>query len=170
MYWKIERGVSIGLTCRHVTEKEALGFVAGYTVCNDVSDRRMQINPKRSRRDKDSYFDWLHGKWHDTFLPMGPCVRAAGSLADPQKLRLTLKVNGKVMQDANTARMIFPVAALISILSSFVTLEPGDIIVTGTPQGIGHARKPPIYLHPGDEVEAEIEGIGILRNPVAAEK
>ena len=168
--WEIELGVIIGRTCRHVSEKEALGFVAGYTVCNDVSDRVMRLNPKRNRRDKDSFFDWQHGKWHDTFLPIGPCVRAAASLPDPQKMRLTLKVNGKVMQDANTAQMIFPVAALISILSSFVTLEPGDIIVTGTPQGVGHARKPPIYLKPKDEVEAEIEGIGILRNPVEAEK
>src|SRR5262245_18780257 len=168
--WEVELGVYIGRTARHVTEKDALGYVAGYTVCNDVSDRRMRINPKRKPRDKDSFFDWLHGKWHDTFLPIGPCVRAAGSIPDPQKLRLSLMVNGKVMQDANTGQMIFSVAALISILSSFVTLEPGDIIVTGTPAGVGLARKPPVYLHPKDEVEAEIEGIGVLRNPVEAEK
>ena len=168
--WEIELGVIIGRTARHVTEKEALDYVAGYTVCNDVSDRRMRINPKRKQRDKDSFFDWQHGKWHDTFLPMGPCVLAAASTPDPQKLRLVLKVNGKVMQDANTGQMIFPVAALVSILSTFVTLEPGDIIVTGTPSGVGHARKPPIYLRPKDEVEAEIEGIGVLRNRVEAEK
>lgn len=168
--WEIELGVIIGRTARHVTEKEALGFVAGYTVCNDVSDRRMRINPKRKQRDKDSFFDWLHGKWHDTFLPIGPCIRAAGSLPDPQKLHMQLKVNGKIMQDANTAQMIFPVAAIVSIISSFVTLEPGDLIVTGTPSGVGHARKPPVYLHAGDTVEAEIEGIGVLRNPVEAEK
>ncbi|MCI0642509.1 MAG: fumarylacetoacetate hydrolase family protein [Gemmataceae bacterium] len=168
--WEIELGVIIGRTARHVDEKEALSYVAGYTVCNDVSDRRMRINPKRKPRERDAFYDWLHGKWHDTFLPMGPCVRDAGSLPDPQKLRLVLKVNGKIMQDASTAQMIFPVAALISILSSFVTLEPGDTIVTGTPQGVGHARKPPIYLRPKDEVEAEIEGIGLLRNPVEAEK
>lgn len=167
--WEVELGAIIGRQCRHVSEKDALSYVAGYTVCNDVSDRRYRINPKRKPRDKDAFFDWLHGKWHDTFLPIGPCVRAAGSLSDPQKLRLTLKVNGKVMQDGNTAQMIFPVAALISILSESVTLEPGDVIVTGTPSGVGHARKPPIYLRPGDEVEAEIEGIGILRSPVAAE-
>jgi 2-keto-4-pentenoate hydratase/2-oxohepta-3-ene-1,7-dioic acid hydratase in catechol pathway len=94
----------------------------------------------------------------------------AASLPDPQNLRLVLKVNGTVMQDASTAQMIFPVAALISILSSFVTLAPGDIIVTGTPSGVGHARKPPIYLKPRDLLEAEIEGIGVLRNPVEAEK
>lgn len=168
--WEIELGVIIGRPMRHVSEKEALSYVAGYTVCNDVSDRRFRINPKRKQRDKDSFFDWLHGKWHDTFLPIGPCVRDAASLTDPQRLRLVLRVNGKVMQDGNTAQMIFPVASLLSILSSFTTLEPGDIIVTGTPSGVGHARKPPIYLRPKDEVEAEIEGIGILRNPVEAER
>lgn len=168
--WEIELGVIIGRMARHVSEKDALGYVAGYTVCNDISNRRFRINPQRKQREKDGFFDWLHGKWHDTFLPMGPCVRAAASLRDPQKLRLMLSVNGKVMQDANTGQMIFPVAALISILSSFVTLEPGDIIVTGTPSGVGHARKPPVYLKPKDGVDAEIEGIGVLRNPVVAEK
>lgn len=167
--WEVELGAIIGRQCRHVSEKDALSYVAGYTVCNDISDRRYQINPKRKPRDKDSFFDWLHGKWHDTFLPMGPCIRDAGSMADPQKQRITLRVNGKTMQDASTAQMIFPVAALVSILSQSVTLEPGDIIVTGTPSGVGHARKPPIYLRAGDDVEAEIEGIGVLRNPVEAE-
>jgi 2-keto-4-pentenoate hydratase/2-oxohepta-3-ene-1,7-dioic acid hydratase in catechol pathway len=168
--WEIELGAIIGRACRNVTEKDALTYVAGYTVCNDISDRRMRINPGRKPRPKDEFFDWLHGKWHDTFLPMGPCVRSAASLADPQKLQLRLRVNGKEMQNASTAQMIFPVAALISILSSFVSLEPGDIVVTGTPAGVGHARKPPIYLRPKDVVEAEIQGIGILRNPVQAEK
>jgi 2-keto-4-pentenoate hydratase/2-oxohepta-3-ene-1,7-dioic acid hydratase in catechol pathway len=168
--WEVELGVIIGRNCRHVTEKDALRYVAGYSVCNDVSDRRFQINPKRKPRDKDSFFDWQHGKWHDTFLPMGPAVLSAASIPNPQKMRISLKVNGKMMQDANTSQMIFPVAAIVSILSEFVTLEPGDIIVTGTPSGVGHARKPPIYLKPQDTVEAEIEGIGVLRNPVTAEK
>ncbi|MCC6421012.1 MAG: fumarylacetoacetate hydrolase family protein [Gemmataceae bacterium] len=168
--WEIELGVVIGRECRHVSEKDALRHVAGYTVCNDVSDRRFRVNPKRKPRDKDAFFDWLHGKWHDTFLPMGPCVRSAASVPDPQKLPLRLKVNGKVMQDASTAQMIFPVAAIVSIVSDIVTLEPGDVLVTGTPSGVGHARKPPVYLHAGDMVEAEIEGIGLLRNPVEAEK
>lgn len=168
--WEIELGVVIGKKARHVNEKEALGFVAGYTVCNDVSDRQFQINPQRKPREKDRYFDWLHGKWHDSFLPCGPCIRAANSVPDPQKLRLVLKVNGKTMQDATTAQMIFPVAALVSILSTFVTLEPGDLIVTGTPNGVGHARRPPVYLHPRDEVTCEIDGIGILRNVCQAEK
>ncbi len=164
--WEIELGVILGRRCAHVSEKDALNYVAGYTVCNDISDRRFQINPGRKKRDKDSFFDWLHGKWHDTFLPVGPCVVAATSVPDPQRLPLKLKVNGQVMQDASTAQMIFSVAALVSILSSFVTLEPGDIISTGTPSGVGHARKPPVYLKPGDVVEAEIGSIGVLRNPV----
>ena len=124
--------------------------------------------PDRKPREKDRYFDWLHGKWHDTFLPMGPCVRAATSLPDPQKLAMKLKVNGQVMQDASSAQMIFPCAAILSILSSFVTLEPGDVIVTGTPSGVGAGRKPQVFLKPGDVVEAWIDGIGLLRNPVVA--
>ena len=165
--WEVELGVIIGRTCRNVTEKEALAYVAGYSVCNDISDRKFQINPKRKKRDKDGFFDWLHGKWHDTFLPMGPCVLSASAAPDPQKFPLKLKVNGQMMQDASTAQMIFPVAAIVAILSEFTTLEPGDIISTGTPSGIGHARKPPIYLKKGDIVEAEIGSIGVLRNPVA---
>jgi 2-keto-4-pentenoate hydratase/2-oxohepta-3-ene-1,7-dioic acid hydratase in catechol pathway len=164
--WEIELGVVMGKTCRDVTEANALAYVAGYTVCNDISDRKFQINPGRKQREKDRYFDWLHGKWHDTFLPMGPCIRSAATVPDPQTFPLKLRVNGQTMQDASTKQMIFPVAALISILSSFVTLEPGDIIVTGTPAGVGHGRKPPVYLKPKDTVEAEIAGIGVLTNPV----
>jgi len=165
--WEIELGVIIGRRCQDVSEKDALGYVAGYSVCNDISDRKFQINSGRKKRDKDSYFDWLHGKWHDTFLPMGPCVRAAEPGLDPQKFPLKLKVNGQVMQNASTEQMIFPVAALVSIISRFVTLEPGDVISTGTPSGIGAARKPPIFLKAGDIIEAEIAGIGMLKNPVA---
>lgn len=168
--WEVELGVVIGRRCRHVPEDRALRYVAGYTVCNDISDRQFRINPNRRERPKDSFFDWLHGKWHDTFLPMGPCIVSAASVRDPQNLQLRLKVNDQVMQNANTSAMIFPVAAIISILSSFVTLEPGDVISTGTPSGVGHARRPPVYLRPGNVVEAEIEGIGKLRNPVEAER
>jgi 2,4-diketo-3-deoxy-L-fuconate hydrolase len=165
--WEIELGVVIGRQCKDVTEADALRYVAGYTVCNDISDRGFRINPGRKPRPKDGYFDWLHGKWHDTFLPMGPCIRSAATVADPQAFPLKLRLNGQVMQDGNTSQMIFSVAALLSILSTFMTLEPGDIISTGTPSGIGHARKPPVYLKAGDKVEAEVAGIGILRNPVA---
>lgn len=165
--WEVELGVVMGKRCRHVSEEAALGYVAGYAVCNDISDRKFQINPGRKPRgERDSFFDWLHGKWHDTFLPMGPCILSAAVATDPQRLPLKLRVNGMLMQDANTRQMIFPVAALVSILSSFITLEPGDVISTGTPAGVGHSRKPPVYLKTGDHVEAEIEGIGILHNPV----
>jgi 2,4-didehydro-3-deoxy-L-rhamnonate hydrolase len=164
--WEIELGVVIGKQCKDVSEKDALNYVAGYSVCNDVSDRKFHINPDRKKREKDGFFDWLHGKWHDTFLPMGPCVRSAATVPDPQKLAMKLKVNGQVMQDASTAQMIFPVAAIVSILSSFITFEAGDIIVTGTPAGVGAARKPPVFLKKGDIVEAEIAGIGLLKNPV----
>jgi 2-keto-4-pentenoate hydratase/2-oxohepta-3-ene-1,7-dioic acid hydratase in catechol pathway len=164
--WEVELGVIIGQRCRDVSEAEALRYVAGYTVCNDISDRKFTINPGRQVREKDRFFDWLHGKWHDTFLPLGPCVRSAATLADPQSLPIKLRLNGQTMQDGSTGQMIFPVAALVSVLSSFVTLEPGDVISTGTPSGVGNARKPPIYLKHGDVVEAEVEGIGVLRNPV----
>jgi 2-keto-4-pentenoate hydratase/2-oxohepta-3-ene-1,7-dioic acid hydratase in catechol pathway len=164
--WEIELGLVVGRACRNVAETDALSCLAGYTVCNDISDRRMQLNPARHTREKDRFFDWLHGKWHDTFLPMGPCVLSADAVADPQRFPLRLTVNGAVMQDATTAQMVFPAAALVSILSGFVTLEPGDVISTGTPSGVGFARKPPVFLKPGDVLEATIEGIGTLRNPV----
>jgi 2,4-diketo-3-deoxy-L-fuconate hydrolase len=164
--WEAELAVIIGRQARNVSERDALDYVAGYTVCNDVSDRNFKLQSKRQPRERDRFFDWLHGKWHDTFLPMGPCVLAAGPDVDPQQMAIRLRVNGKTMQDASTSQMIFPVAALISILSGFMTLERGDIISTGTPSGVGHGRKPPIYLRAGDVVEAEIERIGVLRNPV----
>jgi 2-keto-4-pentenoate hydratase/2-oxohepta-3-ene-1,7-dioic acid hydratase in catechol pathway len=153
-----------------VSEAEALAHVAGYTICNDISDRKLRLNPARQPREKDRFFDWLHGKWHDTFLPMGPCVLSADAVSDPQQFPLKLKVNGQVMQDASTAQMVFPVAALVAILSGFVTLELGDVISTGTPSGVGFARKPPVFLKAGDVLEATIEGIGTLRSPVEAEK
>ena len=164
--WELELGVVIGRRCSDVSEADALSYVAGYTVCNDISDRKFQINPGRQPRDRDRFFDWLHGKWHDTFLPMGPCVLSAAAVTDPQTFPLQLRLNGQVMQDATTAQMVFPVAALVAILSSFVTLEPGDVISTGTPSGVGFARKPPVFLKAGDVLEAEIGGIGVLRNPV----
>jgi 2-keto-4-pentenoate hydratase/2-oxohepta-3-ene-1,7-dioic acid hydratase in catechol pathway len=162
--WELELGVIIGKRCRAVSEADALGYVAGYTVVNDISDRKFKPNPGRAQRDKDGYFDWLHGKWHDTFCPMGPCVLPSSDVADPQKLKMTLRVNGHVEQDASTADMVFPVAAVIEFISSFVTLEPGDVISTGTPSGVGASKGK--FLKPGDMLEAEIQHIGVLRNPV----
>jgi 2,4-didehydro-3-deoxy-L-rhamnonate hydrolase len=163
--WELELGVIIGKQCKAVSEDNALNYVAGYTVINDISDRKFQPNPGREERVKDGFFDWLHGKWHDTFCPMGPCVLPADECDDPQKLHLTLKVNGEVEQDGSTAEMVFPVAAILEFISSFVTLEPGDIISTGTTAGVGAAKNK--YLKAGDNVHAEIQHIGVLRNPVA---
>jgi 2,4-didehydro-3-deoxy-L-rhamnonate hydrolase len=165
--WECELGVVIGATCRGVAESQALDYVAGYTVVNDISDRQFRPNPGRTSRDRDRFFDWLHGKWHDTFCPVGPCIVSADAVADPQALALRLTVNGQLRQDATTAQMVFPVAAIVSFLSQFVTLEPGDIISTGTPAGVGSASG--LYLRPGDFVAATIEGIGTLENPVVAE-
>jgi 2-keto-4-pentenoate hydratase/2-oxohepta-3-ene-1,7-dioic acid hydratase in catechol pathway len=162
--WECELGVVIGQPCRNVTEAEALSYVAGYTVVNDISDRKYQPNPGRKPRDRDKFFDWMHGKWHDTFCPIGPCVLSADAVADPQSFPIGLTVNGEVKQDATTAQMVFPVAAVIAFLSEFMTLSPGDVISTGTPSGVGSATG--TYLRPGDELRATIGGIGTLRNPV----
>jgi 2-keto-4-pentenoate hydratase/2-oxohepta-3-ene-1,7-dioic acid hydratase in catechol pathway len=162
--WELELGVIIGKRCKGVSEKEALSYVAGYTIVNDISDRKFRPNANRATREKDGFFDWLHGKWHDTFCPMGPCVLPADELPDPQTLHMTLRVNGDVEQDASTADMVFPVAAVVEFISSFVTLEPGDIISTGTPSGVGFPKGK--FLKAGDRIEAEIEQIGILKNPV----
>ena len=162
--WELELGVIIGRTAKNVKEADALNYVAGYTVVNDISDRKFRPNPGRTQREKDGFFDWLHGKWHDTFCPMGPCVLPADELADPQSLHMTLKVNGNVEQDGSTSEMVFPVAAIIEFISSFVTLVPGDIISTGTTSGVGHAKGK--FLKAGDLMEASIDQIGTLRNPV----
>ncbi len=165
--WECELGVVIGRRCRHVTEAEALKYVAGYTVINDISDRNFTPNPNRMPRDRDPFFDWMHGKWHDTFCPIGPCILTADAVADPQRFRLRLTVNDELKQAGLASHMIFPITAIITFLSRFVTLEPGDIIATGTPSGVGASTGQ--FLRPGDVVEASIEGIGTLSNPVIAE-
>ena len=164
--WELELAVVIGRRAKGVREADALKYVAGYTIVNDISNRRFRPNPNRKDRDKDSFFDWLHGKWHDSFCPCGPCITSSDSVSDPQKLDLKLSVNGEVRQDSSTANQIFPVAAVIEFISSFVTLEPGDIISTGTPQGVGNTTG--TYLQPGDRLEASISQIGTLVSPVAA--
>lgn len=165
--WECELGIIVGRTCRDVDEADALEYVAGYTVVNDVSDRKFTPNPGRKVRDRDRFFDWMHGKWHDTFCPVGPCILTADAVTDPQTLGIQLSVNDEVKQDSSTSKMIFPVAAIVSFLSRFVTLEPGDIIATGTPSGVGSSTN--TYLRPGDTVRATITGIGTLENPVEAE-
>jgi 2-keto-4-pentenoate hydratase/2-oxohepta-3-ene-1,7-dioic acid hydratase in catechol pathway len=123
--WEMELAVIIGRKCKSVSEREAMNFVAGYTVINDISDRRFRPNPSRKQRDRDSFFDWQHGKWHDGFCPCGPCIATVDSVPEPQKLGMKLTVNGEIKQDSSTAQMVFPVAAVVEFISAFVTLEPG---------------------------------------------
>ncbi|MCH8043507.1 MAG: fumarylacetoacetate hydrolase family protein [Planctomycetes bacterium] len=162
--WELELAVVIGRVAKGVKEADALDYVAGYTIINDISDRRFFPNSDRTDRDKDAFFDWLHGKWHDGFCPCGPCVVSAADVPDPQTLEMRLTVNGEVKQQATTAQQIFPVAAVIEFISSFVTLEPGDLISTGTPAGIGATKN--TYLRAGDVLEATISEIGTLTSPV----
>jgi acylpyruvate hydrolase len=144
----------IGKRCKHVTEQEALAYVAGYTICNDVSARDLQMQTSQ----------WTAGKAIDTFAPMGPGIVLTTDVPDPQALTIITRVNGEVVQRESTSQMIFPVATAIAFLSSFMTLESGDLIATGTPSGIGARRQPPLFLRAGDIVEVEIEPIGTIRN------
>jgi 2-keto-4-pentenoate hydratase/2-oxohepta-3-ene-1,7-dioic acid hydratase in catechol pathway len=166
--WELELAVVIGRRAKHVSEADALNYVAGYTVINDISQRHYRPNPGRKKREKDAFFDWLHGKWFDSFCPVGPCVASADAIPDPQALRLKLELNGDVKQDASTAQQIFPVAAVIEFISKMVTLEPGDLISTGTPAGVGSTTG--TFLKPGDVMRASIERIGQLVTPVEMER
>src|SRR5205814_5380005 len=154
--WDVDLGVVIGLGGRDISEARALDHVFGYTVVNDISARELQFRTSQ----------WFKGKSLDGSCPMGPVIVTADEIPDPQRLRLRLSVNGVAKQDSNTSDMIFSVARIVADLSAGMTLEPGDCISTGTPQGVGDGRKPPEYLHPGDVVEAEVERIGVLRNAV----
>ena len=154
--WEVELVVVIGRRGIDIPEERALDHVFGYTVGNDVTARDLQARHQQ----------WYKGKGLDGFCPLGPWIVTRDELPEPQELQLRLRVNGETKQDANTSDMIFGVARLIAVLSLGMTLEPGDLLMTGTPSGVGFARKPPEYLQPGDVVEAEIDGIGLLRNPV----
>jgi 2-keto-4-pentenoate hydratase/2-oxohepta-3-ene-1,7-dioic acid hydratase in catechol pathway len=156
--WEVELAVVIGVGGRHISQAEALTHVFGYTVVNDVTARDIQ-----NRQG----IQWFQGKSLDGFCPMGPVLVTADEIADPGRLHLQLEVNGISKQDSSTSRMLFDVATLIAHLSRVLTLEPGDIIATGTPDGVGFARTPPEFLHPGDLMESTIEGIGTMRNRVA---
>ena len=157
--WEAELAVVIGTGGKYIAEADALDHVAAYTVSNDVTARDWQR--------RTSQFD--AGKMFDTFLPLGPALVTADEIPDPQRLAISTVVNGTTMQDGTTADMVFPVAALVSYLSHGVRLLPGDVILSGTPAGVGYARATPIFLHPGDEVTVRIEGVGVLHNPVVAE-
>ncbi|GMW00366.1 MAG: hypothetical protein AMXMBFR84_15030 [Candidatus Hydrogenedentota bacterium] len=165
--YECELAVVIGKTCKHANEGNALDFVAGYTVVNDISDRVYRPFPNRKKRERDPFFDWLHGKWHDGFCPIGPCVTSAKAIPDPQTLGLKLTVNGEIRQNALTAQMVFPVAAVIAFITQSVTLHAGDIISTGTPSGVAMATGR--YLKNGDVIEASVDGIGTLRNTMGKE-
>ena len=153
-----ELGVVIKKPAWRVSVDDALDYVLGYTCGNDVSARDCQL-----RLD----MQWARGKSFDTFAPLGPCIQTE---MDPDNVKICTRLNGTVMQDSNTSDLIFSCRKLVSYLSECMTLLPGTVIMTGTPSGVGFARKPPVFLHPGDVVEIEIEGIGVLRNPVVAEE
>ncbi len=154
--FEAELGVVIGRAAQRVTCEDALDHVAGYICVNDVSARDVQMGDGQ----------WTRGKSFDTFCPVGPGLVAASEIADPQALGIRCLVNGEALQDSNTAEMVFGVAEQIAFISEAIMLEPGDLIATGTPAGVGFARTPPIFLQPGDEVTVEIEGVGSLTNPV----
>jgi acylpyruvate hydrolase len=153
-----ELAVVIGRRCKNVDRVSALDYVAGYMPFNDVSARDIQLRTPQ----------WTAGKAIDTFGPCGPHLVLRDEVRDVQSLDLATRVNGETLQQANTAQMIFPVDEIVSFISGLITLEPGDIICTGTPAGVGFKRKPPIYLRDGDLVEVEIQGLGLLRNRVVA--
>jgi 2-keto-4-pentenoate hydratase/2-oxohepta-3-ene-1,7-dioic acid hydratase in catechol pathway len=156
--WEVELAVVIGRTARRVDAADALDYVRGYTVANDVSARDLQFGDGQ----------WVRGKSLDGFCPLGPEVVTPDEIPDPQALSLRTTVNGEVMQDSSTSKMVFGVAELIAFCSRSFTLEPGDVLLTGTPWGCGEFMDPPRSLRPGDVVEVSIEGIGSLRNPVVA--
>ena len=154
--WEVELGAVIGRTGRNIAKVDALGHVFGYTVINDLSARDVQ----------QQHIQWFKGKSLDGFCPMGPVVVTADEFGDPQTKRVQLRVNGVTKQDGSTANMIFPVDVIIEWLSKGLTLEAGDVIATGTPEGVGMGRTPQEFLQNGDVVETEVEGIGVLRNRI----
>ena len=153
--WEVELAAIIGTRAKRVSEEDALSYVFGYSVMNDIS-----------ARDNRRAGQWIYSKGQDTFAPFGPCIVTADEIPDPQNLNLWLKVNGEIKQQSNTKHMLFNVAVLVSDISAGITLEPGDIIATGTPSGVGAGRTPQEWMWPGDVVEACVEGIGTLRNPI----
>jgi len=157
--WEVELGVIIGAVTRDVSIDEALGYVAGYAVINDLSEREFQL---------EHGGQWVKGKSCDTFGPIGPWLVTRDEVADPQNLSLWLEVNGHRYQNGNTRTMVFGVAHLVSYISRYMTLMPGDVISTGTPAGVGLGLKPPTYLKPGDVIELGIEGLGRQRQDVVA--
>ncbi|MDX8510563.1 fumarylacetoacetate hydrolase family protein [Mesorhizobium captivum] len=159
--WEVELGVVIGKTAKYVSEDDALDYVAGYCVAHDVSERAFQAERQGQ---------WTKGKSCDTFGPIGPWLVTKDEIADPQNLKMWLTVNGRTMQNGSTKTMVYGVKYLVSYLSQFMSLQPGDIISTGTPPGVGLGMKPPVFLKPGDVVELGIEGMGQQKQTFKADE
>ncbi|MGE4648384.1 MAG: fumarylacetoacetate hydrolase family protein [Arenicellales bacterium] len=155
--WEVELGIVIGAHTKYVSQENALDHVAGYCVVNDVSERQWQL---------EQGGQWIKGKSGDTYGPIGPWLVTRDEVPDPQNLDMWLEVNDKRHQDGNTRTMIFPVSQIISYLSQCMSLQAGDIIATGTPPGVGHGMKPPVYLQPGDVVRLSVEGLGLQQQQV----
>jgi len=159
--WEVELTVIIGKRANYVSEREAMDYVAGYAVHNDVSEREFQL---------ERGGQWVKGKSCDTFAPLGPYLVTKDEIPDPHNLRLWLKLNGEILQDGNTSGFIFNIPQVISYLSQFMSLMPGDVISTGTPEGVGLGFDPPRYLKPGDVMELGIEGLGVSRQEAVSYK
>ena len=160
MDWEVELAIVIGTRAKYVSEEDALSYVAGYTIANDVSEGAFQ---------NERGGNWTKGKSCDTFGPLGPWLVTKEEVADPQDLKLWCKINGEMRQNGSTRTMIFGVAQVVSYLSQRMTLEPGDVIATGTPPGVGMGMKPPVWLNPGDVMELGIEGMGVQRQILRAD-
>ncbi len=157
--WEVELAIVIGKKASYVSEAEAMDFIAGYTIHNDVSEREFQLEREGQ---------WVKGKSNDTFAPLGPWLVTTDEIDDPNNLNLWLKLNGETMQDSNTSDMVFKTPELISYISQFMTLLPGDVISTGTPFGVGLGLDPQRYLVPGEEMELGIEGLGVAKQKTIA--
>ena len=155
--YEAELAIVIGRRVKRATREQAASAILGYTIVNDVSARDFQFGDGQ----------WQRGKSCDTFAPMGPSIATTDEVADPQTLGISLRVNGRTLQSSNTNQMVFGAVDLVTFISETITLEPGDVIATGTPPGVGFARQPPVFLKAGDQVEVEIDGLGILENPVS---
>ena len=160
--YEAELVVVVGKAGRRIPQSDAMDHVAGYCVGNDVSARDWQLETPASQ--------WLLGKSFDSFAPFGPAMITADEIADPGNLSISLRLNGETMQDSSTSQLIFPIDKLIAYISSVATLTPGDVVFTGTPPGVGMARTPSVWLKPGDVMEVEIEGLGVLRNSCVADE
>lgn len=165
--WEGELAVVIGKTAKYANAENALDYVAGYTIMNDVSERKLKIKERTSNRPKDEWFDWLNGKWLDTFAPMGPWIVTADEIVNPHDLEITTHVNGECRQQNNTSQMLMKIPQIIEYISAIITLSPGDVISTGTIAGVGAATE--VYLKDGDNVMIAISNIGELRNRVREE-